>query len=105
MEYAQEYAQETADPRLADALTELINTCPEDADSDIKWEYWANNLRQQAINHRNIGQIWDLNPHQLEHLRQYCEANRLLVECLESDCYVHQPVRQAIEQGLLLPTA
>jgi predicted NACHT family NTPase len=105
LEYAQEYAQETADPRLANALTELINTCPEDADSDIKWEYWANNLRQQAINHRNIGQIWDLTPQQLEHLRQYCEANRLLVECLESDCYVRQPVRQAIEQSLLLPTA
>jgi predicted NACHT family NTPase len=105
LEYAQEYAQETSDPCLADALTELSETCPEDADSDIKWEYWANNLRQQTINHRNIGQIWDLTPHQLENLRQYCEANRLLVECLESDCYVHQSVRQAIEQSLLLPTA
>jgi len=105
LEYAQEYAEETSDLCLANALTELSETCPEDADSDIKWEYWANNLRQQAINHRNIGQIWDLTPHQLEHLRQYCEANRLLVECLESDCYVHQPVRQSIEQSLLLPTA
>ncbi|ELS32192.1 MULTISPECIES: NACHT C-terminal helical domain 2-containing protein [Pseudanabaena] len=100
---ALEYAQEMNDPHLADALTELIATCPDDADSDIKWQYWANNLRQQAINHRNIGQIWDFTPHQLEHLRQYCNANRLLVECLESDCYVRQPVRQAIEQSLLLP--
>jgi len=105
LEYAQEYAQETSDLRLANALTELSKTCPEDADSDIKWEYWANNLRQQAIDHRNIGQIWDLHPHQLDHLRQYCEANRLLVQCLESDCYVRQSVRQAIEQSLLLPTS
>jgi predicted NACHT family NTPase len=104
LEYAQEYAQETSDPLFADALTELIKTCPEDADSEIKWEGWANNLRQQTISHRNIGQIWNLTPRQLEHLRQYCEANRLLVECLESDCYVRQPVRQAIEQSLLLPT-
>jgi predicted NACHT family NTPase len=104
LEYAQEYAQETSDPLFADALTELIETCPEDADSEIKWESWANNLRQQTISHRNIGQMWNLAPHQLEHLRQYCNANRLLVECLESDCYVRQPVRQAIEQSLLLPT-
>ncbi|MCY7332312.1 MAG: NACHT domain-containing protein [Pseudanabaena sp. CAN_BIN31] len=101
---AQEYAQEISDPDLANALTELIATCPEDADSDLKWEDWANNLRQQAIARRNIGQIWDFKSDQLEHLRQYCEANRLLVECLESDCYVHQPIRQAIEQSLLLPT-
>lgn len=100
---ALEYAQEAVDSQLADALTELIEACPEDADSEIKWEDWANNLRQQTINNRNIGQIWNLTPHQLEHLRQYCNANRLLVECLESDCYVHQPVRQAIEQSLLLP--
>jgi predicted NACHT family NTPase len=101
---ALEYAQEAVDSQLADALTELIEACPEDADSEIKWEDWANNLRQQTISHRNIGQIWNLTPHQLEHLRQYCNANRLLVECLESDCYVRQPVRQAIEQSLLLPT-
>ena len=100
---ALEYAQEAVDSQLADALTELIEACPEDADSEIKWEDWANNLRQQTINNRNIGQIWNLTPHQLEHLRQYCNANRLLVECLESDCYVRQPVRQAIEQSLLLP--
>jgi len=101
---ALEYAQEISNPNLANALTELIETCPEDADSDITWQYWTNNLRQQAINHRNIGQIWDLTSQQLEQLCQYCNANRLLVECLESDCYVHQPVRQAIEQSLLLPT-
>ncbi|PZO44457.1 MAG: signal transduction protein [Pseudanabaena frigida] len=102
---ALEYAQEMSDTNLVNALMELIETCPEDADSDIKWQYWANNLRQEAINHRNIGQIWDLTSHQLDQLSQYFEANRLLVECLESDCYVHQPVRQAIEQSLLLPTA
>jgi predicted NACHT family NTPase len=101
---ALEYAQEMSDPSLAKALTELINTCPEDADSDITWQHWANKLRQQAIAHHNIGQIWDFTSDQLEQLSQYCKANRLLVECLESDCYVHQPIRQAIEQSLLLPS-
>jgi len=102
---ALEYAQEMSDPHLAEALAELINTCPEDGDSDVKWQHWANDLRKQAIAHRNIGQIWDFTPHQLEQISSYCKANRLLVECLDSDCYVHQPVRQAIEQSLLLPTA
>ena len=101
---ALEYAQETSDQLLADALTQLIETCPEDVDSESKWELWANNLRQQTIKYRNIGQIWNLTPYQLDLLRQYCNANRLLVECLESDCYVRQPVRQSIEQSLLLPS-
>ncbi|WP_242018452.1 NACHT domain-containing protein [Pseudanabaena sp. FACHB-1998] len=101
---ALEYAQEMPDLSLAKALVELINTCPDDADSDSKWQEWANNLRQQAIAHRNIGQDWNLTSSQLDILRQYCDANRLLVECLESDCYVRQPVRQAIEQSLLLPS-
>ena len=100
---ALEYAQEMPDPRLADALSELINNCPEDADNDIKWQHWANDLRKQAIAHRNIGQIWDFTPDQLQQLSSYSKANRLLVECLDSDCYVRQPVRQAIEQSLLLP--
>ena len=100
---ALEYAQEMPNPELANALTELIAACPEDDDSDQQWQDWANNLRQQAIAYRNVGLSWNLTPPQIEHLRQYCEANRLLVECLESDCYVHQSVRQAIEQSLLLP--
>ena len=100
---ALEYAQEMQNPELANALTEAIAACPEDTDSDQQWQDWANNLRQQAISYRDVGQCWNLTPPQIEHLRQYCEANRLLVECLESDCYVHQSVRQAIEQSLLLP--
>ncbi|MFN5398273.1 MAG: NACHT domain-containing protein [Pseudanabaena sp.] len=101
---ALEYAQEMSEPHLADALTKLIAICPDDADSDAQWQQWASSLRQQAINYRNIGQNWDFAPQQIEHLRQYCNANRLLVECLESDCYIRQSVRQAIEQSLLLPT-
>ena len=102
---ALEYAQEMQEPHLANALTELIAKCPDDADSDVQWQHWANDLRLQTVNHRNIGQSWDFTPHQVELLRQYCNANRLLVECLESDCYVRQSVRQAIEQSLLLPTS
>jgi hypothetical protein len=36
-------------------------------------------------------------------LRQYYDANILLVSCLESDCYVSRAVRQEIRETLLLP--
>ena len=100
---ALEYAQDLDQPDLAKALAALIKVCPEDTDSDRLWLDWANNLRQEMVKYRNIGQDWQLDADQLEVIHQYCEANRLLVECLESDCYVSQSVRQAIEKSLLLP--
>jgi hypothetical protein len=36
-------------------------------------------------------------------LQQYYDANLLLVECLNSDCYVSRSVREEIEATLLLP--
>jgi hypothetical protein len=36
-------------------------------------------------------------------LQQYHDANILLVECLNSDCYVSRSVREEIEETLLLP--
>jgi len=36
-------------------------------------------------------------------LRQYYDANNLLVSCLNSDCYVSRAVRQEIKDTLLLP--
>ncbi|PHJ69130.1 hypothetical protein VF14_03050 [Nostoc linckia z18] len=36
-------------------------------------------------------------------LQQYYDANKLLVDCLNSECYVSREVRQRIEDTLLLP--
>jgi predicted NACHT family NTPase len=36
-------------------------------------------------------------------LQQYYDANKLLIECLNSDCYVSREVRESIESTLLLP--
>lgn len=36
-------------------------------------------------------------------LRQYYDANKLLVDCLNSGCKVSEKVRQEIEDTLLLP--
>ncbi|MBC6422118.1 MAG: hypothetical protein GDA43_17375 [Hormoscilla sp. SP5CHS1] len=57
------------------------------------------------IKYRNIGYDWDFyyNYEQQKLLEKYYDANNLLVDCLNSDCYVSREVRQEIEDTLLLP--
>ncbi|MBD0265385.1 MAG: hypothetical protein ICV78_22490 [Tolypothrix sp. Co-bin9] len=55
------------------------------------------------IEHCNIGHDWQINEAQKTLLQQYLYANKLLVECLNSECYVSWEVRQEIENTLLLP--
>ena len=55
------------------------------------------------IEQRNIGHDWKFTQPQFELLSQYYFANQLLVDCLNSDCYVTRKVRQEIEDTLLLP--
>ncbi|MBD1926755.1 NACHT domain-containing NTPase [Trichocoleus sp. FACHB-90] len=73
------------------------------------WEdnikFLVKKLRALMIKYRNIGHDWQFNKHQEEILEQYYNANLLLVECLNSDCYVSREARQEIEDTLLLPIA
>jgi predicted NACHT family NTPase len=64
---------------------------------------WMERIRAMMIEHRNIGHDWQFSEAQKEKLRQYYDANKLLVECLNSDCYVTKATRQYIEDTLLLP--
>lgn len=64
---------------------------------------WIEEFRKATIEHRNIGHDWQFSDVQREKLRQYYEANKLLVDCLNSDCYVSRDLRQDIEETLLLP--
>ncbi|MFN5399677.1 MAG: NACHT C-terminal helical domain 2-containing protein, partial [Pseudanabaena sp.] len=66
---------------------------------------WLKDFRQTLIKYRNIGHDWQFNPTQGELLNQYYNANKLLVDCLNSKCYVSREVRQHIEDTLLLPIA
>lgn len=66
---------------------------------------WIEQLRAVMIKHRNMGHDWQFNDEQKERLQQYYDANKLLVDCLNSDCYVSREVRQEIEETLLLPIA
>lgn len=71
----------------------------------VNGKTWAEKLRTILIEHRNIGHDWQFNKAQNDLLKQYYDANLLLIQCLNSDCYVSRAVRQKIEDTLLLPIA
>ena len=98
---------------LSQALNRFKEQLP-DAEHDEagyqKWwressEIWTRNLRLTIITHRNIGYDWQFDEQQHAALRQYSEANRLLVDCLESSLKVSEDVREGIKATLLLPIA
>ncbi|MEH1834017.1 MAG: NACHT domain-containing NTPase [Nostoc sp.] len=66
-------------------------------------EHWTEQLRLLMIEYRNIGHKWRFSDTQEQLLQQYYTANLLLINCLNSDCYVSREVRQEIENTLLLP--
>jgi predicted NACHT family NTPase len=70
---------------------------------EVKGQTWTEQLRAIAIEHRNIGHDWQFSEAQKKSLQQYYDANKLLVDCLNSDCYVSREVREEIESTLLLP--
>ncbi|MEH2352971.1 NACHT C-terminal helical domain 2-containing protein [Nostoc sp.] len=103
----------TLEPKMQQALQQLKAQLPY-VDGGIEkfkqwWEIkgksWIKQLRAVMIKYRNIGHDWQFSQYQKELLRQYYDSNTLLVECLNSDCYVSREVRQQIEDTLLLPIA
>ncbi|MEM0979518.1 MAG: NACHT domain-containing NTPase [Cyanobacteria bacterium P01_H01_bin.58] len=100
-----------SDPELKQALHTLKERLPDlkdDIDTLKQWwqvngDAWAEDLRAVMIKYRNIGFDWQFSAEQLDKLSYYYEANQLLVECLNSDCYVTHSVREKIEDTLLLP--
>jgi len=101
------------EPELSQDLQELKQELPDlDRNERKFWQWWEGNsrawtvrLRAMIINYRNIGHDWQFSDQQKERLGQYYYANQLLVECLNSDCYVSREVRSHIEDTLLLPIA
>jgi len=69
-----------------------------------KGQDWTEQLRVVMISHRNIGQDWHFSYQQRQVLKQYYDANKLLVDCLNSASNVAPAVRSHIEETLLLPT-
>jgi predicted NACHT family NTPase len=105
-------ALEIEDTDLSRSLQQLKDRLPpsflENLDDFRHWwrengQKWSEDLRDVMSEHRNIGQNWQFSENKLKLIQQYYDANKLLVDCLESDCYVSREVREKIESTLLLP--
>ncbi|MEH1863812.1 MAG: NACHT domain-containing NTPase [Nostoc sp.] len=64
---------------------------------------WAEQLKMTVINYRNINHQWQFSDEQQQVLQRYYDANKLLLDCLHSNCEVTAAIRQEIEATLLLP--
>ncbi|WP_445172418.1 NACHT C-terminal helical domain 2-containing protein [Microcoleus sp.] len=64
---------------------------------------WTKNLRNVIIHYRDIGQDWQFTEAQKKLLVQYYQANKCLMECLNSGCNVSPEVRSHIENNVCLP--
>lgn len=101
------------DPALQGSLKELKEEPPntkKDLDRYMQWwltngSVWTERLRTVMIKYRNIGYDWQFSDIQQQQLQQYYNANKLLVECLNSDSYISREIRADIEEKLLLPIA
>jgi hypothetical protein len=69
----------------------------------VKGENCTKQLQDLMVKNRNIGHDWQLSNEHKKLLQQYYDANKLLVDCLNSGCVVSNQVRQDIEETLLLP--
>lgn len=64
---------------------------------------WAERLSSLMNKYCNISHDWQFSEEQIELLRQYYDANELLLKCLGSN-HVSLDVKQEIEKTLLLPS-
>ena len=98
-------------PELRRALQKLNAQLP--SPDCAEWDFrrwwkangkdWTKRLETVMNKYRNIGHDWQFSEEQKELLGEYYDANKLLVDCLNSDSYVSREVRQEIEDTLLLP--
>jgi predicted NACHT family NTPase len=99
-------------PEIEEPIQQLqaqLHHLAKDDDSFMEWwkkngKSWTEQLRSLMIQHRDIGHDWQqFKKQQRELLTQYYNANKLLVDCLNSGCVVSDEVRKEIENTLLLP--
>ncbi|MHC5763316.1 NACHT C-terminal helical domain 2-containing protein, partial [Nostoc sp.] len=96
---------------LGQDLQNLLEQIPDRHDDGfIKWwdknfYQWNEQLRMIMIKHRNIGHNWQFSVEQKQLLQQYCNANLLLINCLNIDSAVSNEIQSKIKESLLLPIA
>ena len=101
------------DTTLSNLLQELKKQLPDPDTFEDWWKnqglIWSEQLRNGVcklmIDSSNLGHNWQFSHHQMTLLKEYYDGNKLLVNCLSSDCYITRSVRDEIEITMLLPIA
>ncbi len=101
------------DPQLERSLQQLKEQVPDTGKDGNRFKQWwqanggtwTEQLRAVIIEYRHLGHNWQFSNQQRDALKQYYDANQLLVNYLNSACYVTRTVREEIEKTLLLPVA
>jgi predicted NACHT family NTPase len=99
------------DVGLHKSLQQLSDQFPNSRQSRERFEVWwqtnystwSEQLKKTITNYRNINHQWQFSPEQQQVLQRYYDANKLLLDCLNSNCDVTATIRQEIEATLLLP--
>lgn len=99
------------DPILSQGLQTLRQELPnphEDRAKFAKWWQgkgleWSKSFRNLIIQHRKGSQAWHFTEEQIRLLRAYHDANKLLVDCLNSAEHISPLVKEQIESSLFLP--
>lgn len=94
--------------KLVDLLKDLKNQLPQEEDKLVEWwklkgSDWTDKLKVAINEYLNLGYNLQFNDAQKELLKQYYDANQLLMEYLNSDSQVSPEIRSHIEDTLLLP--
>ncbi|HAX74858.1 MAG TPA: hypothetical protein DCY88_03250 [Cyanobacteria bacterium UBA11372] len=95
---------------LQNSLQQLKAKLPQEAENSESFQTWwqgngqtwIEELKALLIAHHHAGHHWQFSHQQKQLLKQYYDANQLLVDCLNSGCEVTEGVRQQIEETLLL---
>jgi predicted NACHT family NTPase len=87
-------------------LKEQLPDLGKGRDYSLQWwktngQVWAEQFHSMLVEYRQIGQGWQLTALQLEVLKQYYQANQLLVDCLNSECRYSSAMRTEMEATLL----
>lgn len=95
------------------SLKELIDQLPENkynSGEKIPLQYWRSiaddwmvEFRNVIIKYFSVGYHWRFTKSQQKRINQYYESHRILIDCLNSGCYLTKEVREKIEKSLLLP--
>jgi predicted NACHT family NTPase len=109
-----EFINDFYDLKLKQKLEILFELIPASSSFKLiefqKWwklngKAWLEKVKAVLIEHRNIALDWKFSENQKQRLQQYYDANKLLMDCLNSDCNVSPKVKQEIEETLFLPIA